>query len=146
MPESWRTRNYVGTIFGGSLYGALDPIMIMLIKLLGPEYEVWDKAASIRFRRPGRSTRGTPEYAALAAAVTAVLGTQVRDRGCTVFSSDLRVRVLATGLVTYPDVTVVCDELERDPECRTTVVNPTAIVEVTSDGTRRTRPFLRRTR
>lgn len=57
LPLSRRTRNYVGTIFGGSLYGAVDPIyMIMLIKVLGPSYEVWDKAASIRFRRPGRST------------------------------------------------------------------------------------------
>ena len=57
LPLSWRTRNYVGTIFGGSLYGAADPFyMIMLIHLLGPEYTVWDKAASIRFRRPGRST------------------------------------------------------------------------------------------
>lgn len=38
LPLSRRTRNYVGTIFGGSLYGALDPIyMIMLIKALGPE-------------------------------------------------------------------------------------------------------------
>jgi acyl-coenzyme A thioesterase PaaI-like protein len=54
---SWRTRNYVGTIFGGSMYGALDPVyMLMLIRLLGPGYEVWDKAATIRFRRPGRST------------------------------------------------------------------------------------------
>ena len=52
----WRTRNYVGTIFGGSLYGAIDPIyMVMLIKILGPEYTVWDKAATIRFVRPGRS-------------------------------------------------------------------------------------------
>jgi len=57
LPLSWRTRNYVGTIFGGSLYGAVDPVyMIMLIKILGPEYTVWDKAATIRFRRPGRST------------------------------------------------------------------------------------------
>lgn len=57
LPLSWRTRNYVGTIFGGSLYGAVDPFyMIMLIMLLGPEYTVWDKAAAIRFRRPGRST------------------------------------------------------------------------------------------
>jgi acyl-coenzyme A thioesterase PaaI-like protein len=67
LPLSWRTRNYVGTIFGGSLYGAVDPFyMIMLIHLLGPEYTVWDKAAAIRFRRPGRSTltaqfRLTPE-------------------------------------------------------------------------------------
>ena len=56
VPLSWRTRNYVGTIYGGSLYGAVDPIyMLMLIKSLGPTYVVWDKAAAIRFRRPGRS-------------------------------------------------------------------------------------------
>lgn len=53
---TWRTRNYVGTIFGGSLYAAVDPFfMLMLIKNLGPGYVVWDKAASIRFRKPGRS-------------------------------------------------------------------------------------------
>lgn len=57
VPLSWRTRNYVGTIFGGSLYGALDPFyMVMLIRALGPEYTVWDKAATIRFLRPGRDT------------------------------------------------------------------------------------------
>lgn len=57
LPLSWRTRNYVGTIFGGSMYGAVDPVyMIMLIKLLGPGYVVWDKAATIRFRQPGRRT------------------------------------------------------------------------------------------
>jgi len=57
LPLSWRTRNYVGTLFGGSLYGAVDPMyMIMLIHILGPGYTVWDKAATIRFLRPGRST------------------------------------------------------------------------------------------
>jgi acyl-coenzyme A thioesterase PaaI-like protein len=57
LPLNRRTRNYVGTIFGGSMYGAVDPIyMVMLIQALGPGYVVWDKAASIRFRRPGRST------------------------------------------------------------------------------------------
>jgi len=57
VPLNWRTRNYVGTIFGGSMYGAVDPIyMVMLIKILGPEYIVWDKAADIRFKRPGKST------------------------------------------------------------------------------------------
>jgi acyl-coenzyme A thioesterase PaaI-like protein len=54
---TWRTRNYVGTIFGGSMFAAVDPIyMIMFIKLLGPRYIVWDKAATIQFKRPGRST------------------------------------------------------------------------------------------
>src|SRR4051794_21145227 len=57
LPLSWRTRNLVGTIFGGSLYGAVDPVyMIMLIRLLGSRYVVWDKAATIRFRKPGRAT------------------------------------------------------------------------------------------
>ncbi|MFQ5559664.1 MAG: PaaI family thioesterase [Nitrospinota bacterium] len=57
LPLTWRTRNYVGTMFGGSMYAAIDPIyMVMFIKLLGPEYIVWDKSAKIQFKRPGRST------------------------------------------------------------------------------------------
>jgi acyl-coenzyme A thioesterase PaaI-like protein len=57
LPLSWRTRNYVGTIYGGSIYASIDPIyMLMLIKILGPEYIVWDKAAKIRFRKPGKDT------------------------------------------------------------------------------------------
>ena len=56
IPLGRRTRNYVGTIFGGSMYGAVDPIcMVVLIKCLGPGYVVWDKAATIRFRKPGRT-------------------------------------------------------------------------------------------
>jgi len=57
LPLNWRTRNYVGTIFGGSLYGAVDPIyMLMLINILGPDYIVWDKAAKVRFKKPGKET------------------------------------------------------------------------------------------
>jgi acyl-coenzyme A thioesterase PaaI-like protein len=57
LPLSWRTRNYVGTIFGGSMYAAVDPIyMLMLIHRLGPEFIVWDKAATIQFRKPGKET------------------------------------------------------------------------------------------
>jgi len=47
------TRNYVGSIFGGSIYGSLDPMyMIQLIKILGNNYVVWDKSAEIKFKRP----------------------------------------------------------------------------------------------
>jgi acyl-coenzyme A thioesterase PaaI-like protein len=57
LPLNWRTRNYVGTIYGGSIYGSIDPIyMLMLMKILGPEYTVWDKAANIKFKKPGRET------------------------------------------------------------------------------------------
>jgi acyl-coenzyme A thioesterase PaaI-like protein len=56
IPLNWRTCNYVGTIFGGSMYGAIDPMfMIMLIQRLGQDYVVWDKAATIQFKRPGKS-------------------------------------------------------------------------------------------
>ena len=48
-------RNYVGTHFGGSLYSMCDPwLMVMLIEHLGPDYIVWDKAATIRFKKPGK--------------------------------------------------------------------------------------------
>lgn len=51
------TYNYVGTIFGGSLFAASDPFyMLMLYHVLGRDFVVWDKAASIRFRKPGRTT------------------------------------------------------------------------------------------
>jgi len=50
-------RNYVGTHFGGSLYSMTDPFfMLMLLENLGPDYLVWDKAATIRFKKPGRGT------------------------------------------------------------------------------------------
>lgn len=48
-------RNYVGTHYGGSLYSMTDPFyMLMLMENLGRDYVVWDKAASIRFRKPGK--------------------------------------------------------------------------------------------
>ncbi len=57
LPLTFRSRNAVGTIYGGSMYGAVDPMyMIMLMQLLGRDYVVWDKAATIRFRKPGRNT------------------------------------------------------------------------------------------
>jgi acyl-coenzyme A thioesterase PaaI-like protein len=57
MKLGFFNRNYVGTHFGGSLYAMCDPFfMLLLIPALGPEYVVWDKAATIRFLRPGRGT------------------------------------------------------------------------------------------
>lgn len=50
-------KNYVGTHFGGSLYAMTDPFfMLILIEKLGKDYIVWDKAASIRFIKPGKGT------------------------------------------------------------------------------------------
>ncbi len=51
------TYNYVGTIFGGSMFAASDPFyMLMLFKALGSNYVVWDKSANIRFKKPARET------------------------------------------------------------------------------------------
>jgi uncharacterized protein DUF4442 len=57
MKLRWWNRNYVGTHYGGSLYSMTDPfLMLMLIENLGKDYLVWDKSASIRFKKPGRGT------------------------------------------------------------------------------------------
>lgn len=67
LPLSWRTRNLVGTIYGGSLYASTDPFfMLMLMHILGKDYVVWDKGCTIRFKRPAKETlyaefRITPE-------------------------------------------------------------------------------------
>ncbi|MBK8659484.1 MAG: DUF4442 domain-containing protein [Bacteroidetes bacterium] len=48
-----RTRNRVGTVFGGSIYSSVDPYyMLLFMEVLGKEYIVWDKGASVRFVRP----------------------------------------------------------------------------------------------
>lgn len=80
-------------------------------------------------------TGGSPKHAELAVSISTLLLTQLRDRGCRVFSSDLRVRVPATGLAAYPDVTVVFGELTFDPEDDDTVTNPRVVVEVLSPST-----------
>jgi acyl-coenzyme A thioesterase PaaI-like protein len=55
MPLRFWNRNYVGTHFGGSLYSMCDPFfMLILASHLGRDYIVWDKAATIRFKKPGR--------------------------------------------------------------------------------------------
>ena len=77
---------------------------------------------------------GTPAHAELSVAVASTLRAQLEGKRCRVFSSDLRVRVAATGLATYPDVTVICGPLERDEESRETILNPTVLVEVLSGG------------
>ncbi len=57
LKPNWKNRNYAGTIFGGSMLAATDPIyMIQLLQILGNDYVVWDKAVEARYKRPARST------------------------------------------------------------------------------------------
>jgi Uma2 family endonuclease len=78
---------------------------------------------------------GTPEHAALSAAVVVLLGSHLRGRPCRPYSADLRLRIPETGLATYADAAVVCGEPERDSRSRTHVTNPIVVVEVLSPGT-----------
>jgi Uma2 family endonuclease len=77
---------------------------------------------------------GTPAHADLAAAAIRLLGNALAGR-CRVSSSDLKVRVEATDLSTFPDATVVCGVRRTSARDANAVTNPTLLVEVTSDST-----------
>lgn len=85
--------------------------------------EVWEMAG------------GTIEHGALAAAIAGDLRVGMRDRPCRAFSSDVRIHVAATGLTTYPDLSVVCGRIERAPGDPDAITNPILLVEVLSDST-----------
>ncbi|GAA5526450.1 Uma2 family endonuclease [Herpetosiphon gulosus] len=65
----------------------------------------------------------------------AELHSQLKQRSCSVFPSDLRIKISATGLYTYPDVSVVCGETWFDDSHQDTLLNPTLIIEVLSPST-----------
>lgn len=78
----------------------------------------------------------SPRHVLIVTNVVAELRGQLKKRPCTVYSTDLRVKVSATGLYTYPDVVVVCETPQFDDEHQDTLLNPTLIVEVLSDSTK----------
>lgn len=67
--------------------------------------------------------------------IAAALLQQLKDKPCEVYASDMRVRVPATDLYTYPDVVVVCDEPQFEDEHVDTLLNPVLIIEVLSAST-----------
>jgi Uma2 family endonuclease len=79
----------------------------------------------------------SPEHNRLASAASGLLLPQLLSGRCRAYSSDQRVRVKATGLATYPDVTVICGPIELDDEDprRHTALNPTLLIEVLSPST-----------
>ncbi len=103
------------------------------------EYLALDEASNVKLEYLGGQifamAGGTPEHAALQARIPSLLYAQLRGGPCRVFAADLRIRVLATGLATYPDVTVVCGPRVSDLEDRNTIVNPTVLFEVLSAST-----------
>src|SRR5690242_18348729 len=75
---------------------------------------------------------GTIEHSLIAGNMIRELGNTLGPRGCSVFTSDLRLRIEATGLTTHPDVTVLCGPPRRE---ETFLLNPSMIVEVLSKST-----------
>lgn len=84
-------------------------------------------------------TGGTPEHGALSARIIYLLTAALADRPCRVFSSDVRIRIeatdLATDVATYPDASVVCDQLRTAADDPHAITNPVLVVEVLSDST-----------
>jgi Uma2 family endonuclease len=110
-----------------------------IVRMTYAEYLAAEKVSEIRHEylngEVWAMAGGTPEHSALAAAVIASLATSLRGKPCRVFSSDLRVRIVDTGLSTYPDVSVVCGTLETAPEDEDAITNPVVLVEVLSEST-----------
>lgn len=74
----------------------------------------------------------------IASNVTASLHRQLRGRACRIYPSDMRLKVMETGLNTYPDLTIVCGPSQfTDPIKRDTLTNPTVIIEILSPSTER---------
>lgn len=78
---------------------------------------------------------GTLEHAALASALARDVGSALRGKPCRAFSADARVRIEATDMTTYPDLSVVCGELLRSASDDKAMLNPIVIFEVLSDST-----------
>lgn len=77
----------------------------------------------------------SPTHVLLVSNIVAALHGQLRRRPCAVYATDLRVKIPASGLYTYPDVVVVCGPLQFDDDYQDTLTNPTLVVEVLSPST-----------
>jgi Uma2 family endonuclease len=109
-------------------------------RLLSPqEYLARERAADIRseyYRGETFAMAGASwEHTLIKDNLARETGNQLAGGPCRVLTSDLRVKVSATGLYTYPDMVVVCDEPQFEDKVLDTLLNPRVIVEVLSDST-----------
>ena len=103
------------------------------------EYSVLEETSNVRHEYLDghiyAMAGGTPEHGGLCANLIAILSNALENRACRVFTSDVRVRIQATGLDTYPDASVICGRIERDAVDRNALTNPVFLAEVTSPTT-----------
>lgn len=108
-------------------------------QLTETEYLAVERAAEFKseffegemFARGG----GSPMHSLIATNLAREVGNQLKGRPCLPFNSDLRLKIVATGLYTYPDLSVVCGPLEFADGQDDTITNPTLLAEVLSDST-----------
>jgi Uma2 family endonuclease len=103
------------------------------------EYETLDRDAEFKSEyyrgEMFAISGGSPEHSLIASNFIGEVREKLKGNPCVPYSSDLRIKVEATGLYTYPDASIVCGPLQFDTETKNTVVNPTVLVEVLSDST-----------
>jgi Uma2 family endonuclease len=80
---------------------------------------------------------GTVAHNLISGNVFASLHTQLRGSGCRAFNSDMRLKIVTTGLYTYPDITVVCGDFQFTDDSSDTLTNPIVIIEILSPSTER---------
>ena len=78
---------------------------------------------------------GTPQHSLIATNLAREFGNLLKGGDCAAYNADLRIKIEATGLYTYPDLSVICGPLQFDEGTNDTVINPTVLVEVLSDST-----------
>ncbi len=78
----------------------------------------------------------TVEHNRITSNVSGEIYAKLKGKNCNVFNSDLRVHIQTNSLYTYPDITIICGEVEKIPNTFDTVTNPTAIIEVLSSSTK----------
>ena len=110
-------------------------------KLTPQEYLVIERAADFKsefFDGEMFAMAGTSkEHSIITVNLTGEFYAALRGKVCQPFSSDLRVKVSASGLYTYPDLTIVCGPVDVEDEQADVLLNPTLIIEVLSPGTER---------
>jgi Uma2 family endonuclease len=103
------------------------------------EYLVAERASETKHEYVGgvivAMAGGTIEHGRLVSRLTVLLSAALAGRPCVVLPADVRVRIRSADRSTYPDLHVVCGQVERDPDDEHAVVNPIVVVEVLSDST-----------
>ena len=108
-------------------------------KISPEEYLVSERKSEIRneyfdgeiFAMAGASR----EHNQIASNIVRILGNQLLEKPCSVFSSDMKVKIKEIGKYTYPDIVVVCEKEEFENENKDVLLNPVVIIEILSDST-----------